>query len=117
MDMNIVYIGAFLAFIFLLFRLFGSKRASSEIVKRKIESGALVLDVRSPAEFSQGSFPKAKNIPLDGLAAQLGKLGPKDRAVVCYCASGSRSAQAVSILKRAGFTDVVNAGGLSSMPR
>ena len=37
--------------------------------------------------------------------------------VVVYCASGARSAQAASILKAAGFTDVTNAGGLANMPR
>jgi hypothetical protein len=42
---------------------------------------------------------------------------PKDKPIVLYCASGARSAQAARILKRAGFTDVINAGSLVSMPR
>jgi phage shock protein E len=36
---------------------------------------------------------------------------------VLYCASGARSGRAVQLLKQAGFTDVVNAGGLADMPR
>jgi len=37
--------------------------------------------------------------------------------VVLFCASGSRSAHAARILKQAGFTDVINAGGLDDMPQ
>jgi phage shock protein E len=36
---------------------------------------------------------------------------------VLYCASGARSAQAARLLKQAGFTNAVNAGGLDDMPR
>jgi phage shock protein E len=99
-------------------KFFGPGRAaSSKTVRAKLEAGATVIDVRTPGEYSSGAYPKARNIPLDTLASKLGKLGPKDGPLVVYCASGSRSAQAVRILKSAGFTDVTNAGGLHSMPR
>jgi phage shock protein E len=42
---------------------------------------------------------------------------PKDKPIVLYCASGGLSAQAARILKRAGFTDVINAGSLGNMPK
>jgi len=93
-----------------------NRRASSAIVKEKLDSGAKIVDVRSPGEFSSGSYPKAKNIPLDTLESRLGEL-PKDKPIVLFCASGARSAQAARLLKRAGYTDVVSAGGLSDMPR
>ena len=41
----------------------------------------------------------------------------KDKPVVVYCASGGRSATAARMLLQAGYTDVVNAGGLGDMPR
>jgi phage shock protein E len=57
------------------------------------------------------------NVPLAVLPARLGDLGPKEGPIVVYCASGARSAQAARLLKLAGFTHVVNAGGLDDMPR
>lgn len=93
------------------------RRAPSGRVREKIASGAAVIDVRSPGEFSGGAYPKARNVPLDVLAERLDKIGAKDRPIVVYCASGARSAQAARLLRSYGFTDVTNAGGLGSMPR
>lgn len=117
MDMNIVYIGGALILAVMLFRRFFGGRASPKAVKAKIEAGATVIDVRSPGEFASGAYPNAKNIPLDRLTLRVKALGAKDGPIVVYCASGSRSAQAAAILRGAGFTDVLDAGGLSSMSR
>ena len=87
-----------------------------DVVKQKLQAGATVVDVRSPNEFRSGAYPRAVNIPLPELARRLGEI-PKDRPVVLYCASGMRSGTAAAHLERAGFADVVNAGGLGDMPR
>lgn len=102
--------------VFFVVRAFLNRKAPAKVVLERIEQGATIIDVRSPAEFASGSYPKARNIPVDQLAARLDKI-PKDKPVVTFCASGARSAQAVRILKAAGFSDVVSAGGLSDMPR
>lgn len=86
-------------------------------VKDMIKAGAKIIDVRTKGEFEDEAFPGAINIPLNLLPAKLGELGPKDKPIVLYCASGARSAQAARLLKQAGFSDVVNAGGLDDMPR
>ena len=93
----------------------GAKVASS-IVREKIQSGAAIVDVRSPEEFKDGAYPGALNIPLGEIGRRLGEI-PKDKPVVLYCLSGARSASAARTLKQAGFTDVVNAGGLADMPK
>lgn len=82
----------------------------------KIKGGARIVDVRSPDEFADGHYQGAINIPVDALQRRLGELGPKGEPHVLYCASGARSAFAAKLLKAAGFTDVVNAGGLGDMP-
>ena len=46
----------------------------------------------------------------------MNELEPKDKPIVLYCASGARSGQGARFLKQAGFTDVINAGGLDDMP-
>ena len=92
----------------------GKKRKTA--LAAKIAAGAHIIDVRTKGEYAGGHYPGAVNLPVDSLQGQLKKLGALDRPLVVYCASGGRSAQAASILKAAGFTDVTNAGGLSSMP-
>ncbi len=86
-------------------------------VREKIAAGARIVDVRTPAEFRDGSYPGAVNIPLASLAARMSELEPRTAPIVLFCASGARSAQGARLLKQAGFTDVVNAGGLDDMPR
>jgi len=85
-------------------------------VKEKIAAGARIVDVRTPAEFKDGAYPDAINIPLSILPVRMNDLEPRDKPIVLYCASGARSGQGLRILKAAGYTDVINAGGLDDMP-
>ena len=80
------------------------------------EAGAAVqvVDVREPDEFTGplGHVAGARSIPLGELPARSGELA-KDRPVVTVCRSGARSAQAATLLQKAGFAEVANlAGGM-----
>jgi len=86
-------------------------------VKDKIAAGARVVDVRTPAEFKDGSYPGAINIPVSVLPVRMNELELRDKPIVLFCASGARSGQGARLLKQAGFTDVTNAGGLDDMPQ
>jgi phage shock protein E len=90
---------------------------AGNIIKEKIAAGARIVDVRTTAEFKDGSYPGAVNIPLPLLPVRMNELEPKDKPIVLFCASGARSARGAFLLKQAGFTDVVNGGGLDDMPR
>jgi len=79
-----------------------------EIQALKVQ-GAMILDVRTPGEFSQGHAPGSRNVPLDRLASQMEALDRSKPILVC-CASGARSAAAKAMLDKAGFTQVRNAG-------
>lgn len=83
----------------------------------KIRTGAAIIDVRTAEEFSSGSYAGAVNIPVQELEDRLAEVGPRDKPVVLYCASGVRSERARLILLSAGYKDVTNAGGLRDMPR
>lgn len=75
----------------------------------------LIIDVRTPQEFSGGAYPGALNIPLDTLPLHINELGELTREITVYCASGARSSYALQTLKQAGFTNVKNGGGIMQM--
>ena len=86
--------------------------AAKQVVRRLPElrqNGAVFVDVRSAAEFASGYALGSINIPLNELPSRLAEL-PKDRDVVVFCASGSRSGMAKMMLKVKGFHNVHNAG-------
>jgi phage shock protein E len=113
---TLLIVAAGLAAALLLPRLLGGRRAAPELVRERLARGATVIDVRTPAEFGQGAYPGAVNIPLAELSARVPEIR-RDRPVVLYCRSGARSGLAAGQLRKAGFTDIVNAGGLGDMPR
>ena len=92
----------------------GSDGSSS--VREKIKAGALVVDVRTTAEFEAGAYQGAINIPLDEVEKRLADFGDRKHAIVVYCRSGHRAGQAKAILEKNGFSNVTNAGGLKDMP-
>ena len=72
----------------------------------------LLIDVREPNEFEIVSIDGAVLIPkgefMDGSALE--KL-PNDRRIVLHCKVGGRSAEALAVVKGAGFRDAVHVGG------
>ena len=92
-----------------------SQRGHDDSQVSEEKNGPLVVDVRTKEEFAQGAYPGALNIPLDDLEGRLDELGDKDREIVLYCASGARSAYALKMLKRNGFINAENGGGIAKM--
>ncbi|CAN5873014.1 hypothetical protein BH11BAC7_BH11BAC7_16410 [soil metagenome] len=79
-----------------------------------MKNGAIIIDVRTRAEFQDGHIRGSVNIPLQGLESNLSKI-KKDKPVIICCASGMRSASAKSILKSKGFPEVYNGGGWNNL--
>lgn len=71
--------------------------------RQLVANGALLLDVRTTAEFREGHVPHALNVPVQELPGRLAEVGPTSRPVVVYCRSGGRSAAASQILRGAGY--------------
>ena len=92
-------------------KLFGPQVNFAELVK----NGAIILDVRSKNEFSNGHIKGSVNIPLDQLGNSQNKLKDKTKQIITCCASGSRSAAAKNILISSGYVNVVNGGGWRSL--
>lgn len=75
-----------------------------------------VIDVRSKLEFWLGHLEGATCLPVDVVGEKLAErpdIGP-DAAILVYCASGGRSAAAAAELKRRGYTNVIDGGGMAS---
>ncbi|MCW7491383.1 rhodanese-like domain-containing protein [Leptospira sp. 2 VSF19] len=102
--------------VFIVYKLKNSLGGNPSLLKEKIDAGALVVDVRTVAEFQSGHYPGAINIPVDQVSKRLDEFGDKNRSIIVYCASGGRSGSAKSFLESIGYSDVTNAGGLSNMP-
>ncbi len=79
-----------------------------------IRDGAAILDVREENEFRSGHIEGAIHVPLGKLEQHIGEI-PRDRPIVAYCGHGERSSTALSLLERAGFTEMLNLkGGISA---
>lgn len=74
-------------------------------------------DINFPkdGEYGSGHIRGSINISVDTLSNNLGKLKDKNKPIITCCASGMRSAQAKSILKANGFSEVHNGGGWSNL--
>lgn len=110
--MKALAIAAFVALV-LMFIMSRVGRTSSTEARQLVEGGARLLDVRTPAEFASGHLPGALNVPVAELERRISEVGAKDRPVVVYCRSGSRSRWATSLLKQAGFQAVHDLGAMS----
>lgn len=66
-------------------------------IKEWVKDGAMIVDVRTPSEFSEGSIENAVNIPLNKIENRISEFENKP-AVIVFCRSGSRSAMARTIL-------------------
>ena len=84
---------------------------------REILPRALVVDVRTVAEFRSGHFTGAMNVPVEKIAKSANRLGDKVTPKIIYCATGSRARQAVRIMKSMGFSSVYIGGTLAQMQK
>ena len=91
----------------LLKSLLGGKDTAA--LKEKVTEGAIIVDVRTPGEFTGGHAKNAKNIPLDTLPAKISQIQSWQKPVVVCCASGMRSSRAKSLLAAKGI-EVYDAG-------
>lgn len=85
--------------------------AASESVE--LSAGTVIIDVRTPEEFSAGHLEGAVNIDFRSpdFAAQVGGLD-LDTEYFLYCRTGNRSGQALSQMSEMGFSSLTNGGGL-----
>lgn len=81
-----------------------------------IDDGALVIDVRTPKEYSEGHLEGAPLIPFDNMDELVKLIGNnKSQAVVLYCRSGHRAGVAQEALAELGYTNIFNGLGYNNL--
>jgi phage shock protein E len=93
-----------------LSELFGPKTNYKELVA----NGAMIVDVRTTAEYKAGHINGSVNIPVDAVKQKAEELKKKGKPVIACCASGMRSGMAAGILKKAGI-EAYNGGSWISL--
>jgi phage shock protein E len=91
---------------------------SAKTARAHLQRGALIVDVRSNAEFQAGHLPHAIHIPLDEIETLTARrVKDKDKVLLLHCASGMRSQVARRKLAGLGYTHAFNLGSYSRAER
>ena len=90
------------------FGTFGGEKVDAEI-KAYLNDGAVVIDVRTVAEYESGHVEGSENIVLQTIPSKVGNLKSLNKKIIAVCRTGSRSGQATSFLKQRGI-DIINGG-------
>lgn len=91
--------------------IFGTKKRQ---VAEFLESGAVILDVRSQSEWDAGHIENALHIPIDELSNRVEEVRKLNKPVITCCASGVRSAKAAKFLNMNNI-EATNGGGWVSL--
>ena len=114
MNRTLLIIIAIGAIFFIYKKITNGQKEKTVINMLKSSEKTVIVDVRTSEEFRGGHISNSINIPLDKISSSAEQLRDYDHVIV-VCASGMRSAQAASILKSKGFTNVVNGGSWTSL--
>lgn len=90
-------------------------RKFTDIEQELAKGTSYLLDVRTPEEYNTSRFTNATLYPLQTIEAGTLPAISRDSTIYLYCRSGNRSAQASTLLKQAGFTNVIDLGGLTDV--
>jgi phage shock protein E len=78
---------------------------------QKDDAAAVIIDVRTEAEWKEGHLEGAVLIPYDRIEFGIKTVANnKQSRVYLYCRSGRRTGIAFDVLKKDGYTDVINLG-------
>lgn len=83
----------------------------NEVAELLVEADVQLIDVRETDEYEAGRIAGARHVPLAQLPAEVADLD-RERRIVFYCRSGSRSAMAAEAFRGAGFDAHNMVGGL-----
>ena len=93
-----------------------ASQAEFNQISKSIDAGeGVLLDVRTAEEFNDGHITGAKLHTLQQIEAGEMPQVSKNKKIYVYCRSGNRSAQAKGLLNDAGYSNVVDLGGVNDV--
>jgi phage shock protein E len=92
-----------------MLRLIKKMFGSGTDFKKLVAEGAIIVDVRTPAEYKSGHIQGSLNIPVDVIKGKVDDLRKKNKTIITCCRSGARSGMVKGILVSAGI-DAYNGG-------
>jgi rhodanese-related sulfurtransferase len=87
----------------------GSRRpiGANEAVRLMNTENAVVVDVRSAADYKKNHILNAVHVPAAGIDERAGEIAKnKDRTIICYCGTGNQASQAAGKLRKQGYSNV-----------
>ncbi len=82
---------------------------SKEQLKKMIDRGAILIDVRSPQEFAEGHLENAISLPEYEIDEKVEDILPdQSQVLIVYCSTGHRSQKAQKELEKLGYQKVYN---------
>ena len=86
---------------------------SIQTIKDDIKNGGQLIDVRTAEEYTAGHIDGAINLSLQDIQAGTMPTAAKDKPIYVYCHSGNRAGQAATILKAAGYKNIIDLGAIT----
>lgn len=121
MNITQIVVVAAIALVILFFFLFrrpagNYEQITQEEAKKLMEEPqALILDVRTEAEYEKEHIPGAVCVPNESIRGkEPPQLPDKEQVILVYCRSGSRSKQAAGKLAQLGYRQVKEFGGIQT---
>ncbi|PHR71388.1 MAG: sulfurtransferase [Lutibacter sp.] len=97
----------------MFFNLFKKKNTMNDI-QEYLKRGAVVVDVRTQAEWDEGHVEGSRRIELGLIPIKLDEIKAYNKPVIVVCRSGTRSGQAMQHLSKYGI-DVINGGAWQNL--
>lgn len=83
-----------------------SKVSDEDLTKAReaVKNGAIIVDVRTPKEFKEKHILGAVNLPIEEIMKGSTQKLPRDKEIVVYCRTGSRSSTSAKVLRGQGWS-------------
>ncbi|WP_207798998.1 rhodanese-like domain-containing protein [Taibaiella soli] len=111
----IVIIAVILIALYAAYKIYSTNKVDKQL-DGLLKQKHVILDVRTPGEFSGGHIEGAVNIPLSQLRTVEMPMD-KNAVIITCCSHGLRSVKAVEILKNRGFVNAHNGGAWSELEK
>ena len=84
-------------------------------LKEALRRGAIVIDIRTAAEFDRGKVPDSINIPVDRININLKRIVQMKRPIIICSNSDSENEGVIDVLKANGVKEIYNGGNWTKL--